>query len=77
MIGFRLVRRLEITFGGASRSGFAVIVWSALPRRDWPVSLGGRAGRWPEELAEWMESFSIGGGGVDDPGESTALFSGS
>ena len=77
MIGLRPARRLEIPFGGASRSGLPIAVWRALPRFDWRLSFGGRAGRWPRELPEWIESFSIGGGGVDDPGESTALFSGS
>ena len=44
--------------------------------RDLLRSLGGGTGRCREELAERMESFSIGGGGVGEVGDSSAIPSG-
>ena len=74
----RLVRLFDIPFGGASRSGFLEISCSVLPGRDCLFSLGGGGGRRCEELteSERIESFSIGGGGTGDLGESRVLPSG-
>lgn len=44
--------------------------------RDLLLSFGGGGGRFLDELADRIESFSMGGGGVADPGESTAVPSG-
>ncbi len=74
----RLGRLFDIPFGGARRSGFVETNWSVLPGRDRLLSLGGGGGRRREELAERdrIESFSIGGGGIGEPGESRVLPSG-
>ena len=49
-----------------------------LPGRDRLLSLGGGGGRRRDELTERerIESFSIGGGGAGDRGESRVLPSG-
>lgn len=60
---------------GASKSGFEETSCRVLPQ-DRLLSFGGRGGRCLDELADLIESFSIGGGGVADPGESTAVPSG-
>lgn len=74
----RLGRLFDIPIDGARRSGFVETSWSVLPGRDPLLSLGGGGGRGREELAERerIESFSIGGGGTGEPGESRALPSG-
>lgn len=51
--------------------------WSVLPLDSLlSRSFGGNGGRCLEELWDRTESFSIGGGGVAEPGESTAEPSG-
>lgn len=76
----RLGRLFGVPLGGTRRSGFVETSWSVLPGRDRLLSLGGGGGggRRQEELAERerIESFSIGGGGTGDPGESRVLPSG-
>lgn len=69
---------MELPFGGAKRSGFVEINWRVLPR-DRLLSFGGGSGRRLVELIERerTESFSIGGGGAGEPGESIVRPSGS
>ena len=61
---------------GDNRSGFDETSWRLVPR-DLLLSFGGGWGRCPDELADRIESFSIGGGGGADLGELTAVPSGS
>jgi len=61
---------------GDNRSGFDATSCRAL-LRDRLLSFGGGGGRFLDELADRIESFSIGGGGVADLGELTAVPSGS
>jgi len=71
-------RRVLITpFDGDKRSGFVATNCSVLPR-DRLNSLGGGGGRCRVELIdrERNESFSIGVGGMGDPGVSTVIPSG-
>lgn len=60
---------------GDNRSGFAETSCRVLPR-DLLLSFGGGGGRCLDELSDRIESFSIGGGGVADLGELTAVPSG-
>lgn len=68
----------DMPFGGARRSGLVETIWSVLPGRNRLVSFGGGGGRCREELTEreCIESFSIGGGGTGEPGETKVLPSG-
>lgn len=61
--------------GGGSNSGLPETSCNVL-LRDLRHSLGGGGGRLLEELKERTGSFSIGGGGVADVGESTTPNSG-
>ena len=60
---------------GVNRSGFEATSCRVRPR-ELLLSFGGGGGRCREELADLTESFSIGGGGVADLGELTAVPSG-
>ena len=51
---------------GDRRSGFVETICKVLVRNLLTDSLGGGAGRGPDELSERSESFSTGGGGVVD-----------
>ena len=75
---FRLDRLLEMPFGGAKRSGLVETSCRVLPR-DRLASFGGRGGRRRVELVDrgLTSSFSIGGGGTGDFGESKLIPSGS
>ena len=61
---------------GVKRSGFWATTWRVL-LLDLLLSLGGRGGLCLEELRDLKGSFSMGGGGVAERGDSTALPSGS
>lgn len=61
---------------GDNKSGLAETSCRAL-LRDLLLSFGGGGGRCLDELPDRIESFSIGGGGVADLGELTAVPSGS
>ena len=64
--------------GGARSSGLVETSWSVLPlERRRSRGFGGGSGLCLDELAERIESFSIGGGGVEEDGDSTAAPSGS
>ena len=73
----RLGRRFVGTFAGVRSSGLVETSWSVLTLdRRRSLVFGGGGGRCLEELAERIESFSIGGGGVDEAGDSMAAPSG-
>ena len=74
---FRFDRLLEMPFGGAKRSGLVETNCRVLPR-DRLTSFGGRGGRRRVELVDrgLTLSFSTGGGGTGDFGESKLIPSG-
>ena len=73
----RLGRRFVEALAGIGSSGLVETSWSVLPlERRRSRDLGGGGGRCREELVERIESFSIGGGGVEEAGDSMAAPSG-
>lgn len=66
----------NMPLGGARSSRLEATNWRVLPL-DLLRSLGGGGGRCRDEFAERTGSFSIGGGGVADCGESMTAPSGS